>query len=194
MRHDLVLEGAAFRLRPVGDADAAFIVGLRNDAALNRYLHPSAATIDEQLAWLASYYERRGDYYFVIERMAGNRAEGLIALYDIDEKNGSGYMGRWVIGKGSLAAIESAWLVYRVGFEMLDLKYIYTRTVAENEAVVSFHDSCNIVDRRVLPGYFHFGGRTYDAIEHRIYRAAWTSVSKEMEVSSKRLANRLLRC
>lgn len=192
MRHDFVLDGAVFRLRPVCDADAAFMLGLRNDAELQRYLHPGAKTVDEQIEWLAEYYDRNGDYCFVIERMVKNSMEGMIALYDIDENNRSGYMGRWVIKKGSLAAIESAWLVYCFGFEILKLEFIYTRTVADNAAVVSFHDSCNIADRRVLPEYFHFCGRKYDAIEHRIYRADWASISQQMEMSSKRLANRLL--
>ena len=39
MRHDVELDGVAFRLRPITSDDAAFIVALRNDARLSRFLH-----------------------------------------------------------------------------------------------------------------------------------------------------------
>ena len=68
MRHNLSIEGYAFRLRPIVDTDAAFVVALRSNPELNRYLHAGANRLKDQLAWLAQYYEREGAYYFVIER------------------------------------------------------------------------------------------------------------------------------
>ena len=58
MRHDLSLEGSAFRLRPVSDADARLVVELRNNEALNSYLHATPPGLESQLAWLARYYDR----------------------------------------------------------------------------------------------------------------------------------------
>src|ERR1039457_4516855 len=48
-------------------------------------------------------------------------------------------MGRWILRRGSLAAAESALLVYTIAFEDLALDRVYCRTVSANRAVVSFH-------------------------------------------------------
>ena len=170
------MEGYAFRLRPITDADAGLVVELRSDPELNRYLHASSNRIEDQLAWLASYYAREGDYYFVIERRSNSMPEGVIALYDIDAAINSGEWGRWILKPGSLAAVESAYLIYRTAFELLGLGSVYCRTVADNGKVVSFHDSCGITDRRLLPQHFELGGRRYDAVEHRVDKTSWISI------------------
>lgn len=181
MRHDLTIIGSAFRLRPIGDADAFLILELRCNPYLNRYLHATSSTLEDQLAWLASYYERPGDYYFVIERKETGRPEGVISVYDIDPNAACGEWGRWILKPGSLAAVESAWLIYRCAFEQLGLESIYCRTVASNAAVVSFHDSCGIDNRRLLPGHFKLDGHRVDAVEHQVDRQSWVEIGPRME-------------
>lgn len=194
MQHDHVLAGAAFRLRPIREDDAAFILALRRNPALSRYLHATPPGEDAQRAWLARYYERAGDYYFVIEQLRSGEPEGLISLYDIDlEERGAGEWGRWILRPSSLAAIESAWLIYRFAFDDLDLRCVYCRTVADNAAVVSFHDSCGIAERRVLPGHFHFDDRQVDAVEHRVDRAAWQALGPRLEALARLAARRVAR-
>ncbi|HEX5647363.1 MAG TPA: hypothetical protein VFX56_10365, partial [Nitrospira sp.] len=61
----MCLEGYAFRLRPVTDQDAGFVVELRNTPGLNQYLHAGATGVEEQLAWQARYYDRTDSYYFM---------------------------------------------------------------------------------------------------------------------------------
>ncbi len=58
VRHDITVEGHAFRLRPIGDPDAALVVQLRNDTKLNRYLHAGAPDVPAQLKWFSQYYLR----------------------------------------------------------------------------------------------------------------------------------------
>lgn len=193
MRHDLTLGGHAFRLRPVTEEDAGRIVELRGDPELNRYLHAGATRIDDQLAWLARYYQRPDDYYFAIERCVDDRFEGLVAIYNVDPGGKNGEWGRWILRRGSLAAVESAWLIYRVSFDLLELEYVYCRTVADNAEVVSFHDSCGIATRQRLPGHFSLGGQSRDAIEHRIDRDAWatggTRLDKLARLTARRIAH-----
>jgi RimJ/RimL family protein N-acetyltransferase len=193
MRHELSFEGPAFRIRPVLHADAAFIVALRNDPSLSRFIHGGAVNVEQQQQWLARYDERPGDYYFVIERRAGAAPEGLIALYDLDDAARRAEWGRWILQPRSLAAVESAWLVYRCAFERLGLDEVYCRTVADNTAVVSFHDSCGLSDRRLLPGQFHFGERVVDAVEHRLPRSGWPAVSEHLHRIASLTARRLNR-
>jgi RimJ/RimL family protein N-acetyltransferase len=195
MQHNLTMEGYAFRLRPVDNDDAAFIVELRSNPALNRFLHASSTCVKDQLAWLATYYERGGDYYFVVERKDNGQSEGLISIYDIDPRECSGYWGRWILRPGSLAAVESVWLIFRVAFELLELDSIYSRTVAENKKVVSFHDSYSLgrAERKLLPLYFKLGERGLDGIEHRISQSVWFDISPRLERLAKMLARKIAR-
>ncbi len=193
MRHDVVVEGHAFRLRPIADADAPFVLQLRTDPALNRYVHAVSGQLEDQLRWLASYYERPGDYYFVVERRDDGAAEGVVAVYDVDPATQTAEWGRWILRPGSLAAIESAWLTYRCALDVLKLSSVCCRTVANNASVVSFHDSCGIADRRLLPARFHLGGEALDAIEHRVAQADWPALSAKLEPLARMTARRAAR-
>jgi RimJ/RimL family protein N-acetyltransferase len=193
MRHDLTLAGPAFRLRPIADADASLVLELRGNPDLNRYLHATSQSLDDQLAWFSRYYERQGDYYFVVERRDSGAAEGVISVYDIDNQSACGEWGRWILKPGSLAAVESAWLIYRCAFERLSLKRLFCRTLAKNIPVVSFHDSCGISDRRPLPGHFDLGGKKVDAVEHQVDSKAWAEISPRLENLAHLTARRLQR-
>lgn len=191
MRHELSLRGEAFGLRPVADADAGFIVALRSDPELGRYLHATSTRVEDQLAWLAGYYERAGDYYFVIERLGSGEREGLISVYDVAD--GQAEWGRWLLRPGSLAAVESAALIYRCAFDVLGLDAVCCRTLAANERVVSFHDSCGLTERRLLPAYVSQHGQDWDAVEHRLTRAAWPAVDARLGQLARLTARRLQR-
>jgi RimJ/RimL family protein N-acetyltransferase len=193
MRHDLNVEGLSFRLRPITDADAPLVLELRSDAKRNRYLHPIPPHLDDQLAWFARYYERPGDYYFVVERLDSGAAEGVISLYDVDPQAKSGEWGRWILKPGSLAAVESAWLIYRCAFEQLGLQRVFSRTVAENVSVVSFHDSCGITAKRLLPGHFKLGGKVVDAVEHEVTRETWIAINPRLQKLAELAAHKVRR-
>lgn len=181
MRHNIWLEGYAYRLRPINDDDAEFVIDLRSNPKLNRYLHASSNKLEDQLAWFTQYYNRSDDYYFLLERQDNGVREGMIAIYEIDAINKIGEWGRWVLKPSSLAAVESVWLIYWVAFEIIKLKSVYCRTVAENTKVVSFHDSCGIVECQLLPNYFDINGRRMDAIEHRVNSDTWTRIRPRLE-------------
>ena len=181
MRHDICIDGSVYRLRPVTDGDAVQILELRSNPELNHFLHATSGIIDDQLAWLANYYQRADDYYFVIERRSDGRSEGVIALYNIDWSTKAGEWGRWIIRSGSLAAIESAYLIYCVAFERFGLESVYCRTVAGNVKVVSFHDSCGIVNRKILPNHFDLAGGKHDAVEHCVDCAFWLDLRLRLE-------------
>lgn len=193
MRHNLTLDGIAFRLRPIADTDASLIVDLRNDATRSQYLHPVSDRLSDQLAWLADYYQRPGDYYFAIERLDSKEVEGFISVYDIDFQAACGEWGRWVVKPGSLAAIESAWLIYRCAFEQLALERVWSRTVADNSRAVSFHDSCGIVDRRLLAKHFTLGDTIVDAIEHQVTSTTWRQIAPRLQCMAEATAQIVVR-
>ncbi|HWD36917.1 MAG TPA: GNAT family N-acetyltransferase, partial [Casimicrobiaceae bacterium] len=125
MRHDIRREGPAFRLRPVADDDAAYIVDLR--ARAGSYINRGATTVAQQRDWLARYYEREGDVYFVVEARRDGGREGLVGIYEV--RDGIAEWGRFVLEPGSVAAVEAALLVYAVAFDDLALERICCRTL-----------------------------------------------------------------
>lgn len=185
MRHDLTASGAAIRLRPVSDRDASMIVTLRSDAERARFLHPSAGGVGAQLDWLAEYYERPGDYYFVVERLRDSEPEGLIGLYGIAGDEGE--FGRWILRRGSLAAPASALLLYGVAFDNLELDRVFARTVADNASVVAFHDRCG-ARRTGRTVSFDLASGHLSAVEHEVTRAAWPAVRATLEPFAQQAA------
>jgi RimJ/RimL family protein N-acetyltransferase len=181
LRHDLTSDGYAFRLRPVREEDTDFILGLRTDQQLNRFIHATSSDAAAHLAWLSAYYERPGDFYFIVERRDTQEPQGTISLYGIDEVSRSAEWGRWVMKTGSLGAVESAWLLYRLGFEYFSLDTIFSRTIRDNTKVVSFHDSCGCFQR----GTTRIGAEEF--IEHELTRSDWLVVGPELERKARRI-------
>jgi RimJ/RimL family protein N-acetyltransferase len=181
MDHDLVLDGWSYRLRPVTVGDAGFIHALRSGER-GRFLHAQQGDVADQVRWTEAYLRRPGDYYFVVEDVADATPEGTVAIYDV--QGTSAEWGRWVLRDGSLAAIESALLVYRCGFDILGLDELYCRTMAANQAVVSFHTSFGLVTA---------GDELVDGIPHvrqHLTAAQWPPCRDRAAALARRLAER----
>lgn len=193
MRHNLEIDGSAFRLRPVGLEDAAFIVGLRSDPERGRYLHRGAADTPSQEQWLRTYFKTPGDCYFIVEHRSTGAREGTAGIYNLNALRRDAEWGRWILRRGSLAALESACLIYRLGFETLGLDCLYCRTISENASALAFHDSFGVERVRHLPRYFqrdgrHPDARPLDAIEGRLTRARWLALRASVESKAARAA------
>lgn len=188
MRHNIQLTGVRYRLRPVTVEDAPFIVALRTDPLQNRFLNEISPRIEDQVAWIESYSERSGDYYFIIDEPSSGEAHGAVGLYEMAEDASEALFGRWIIKRRSMAALESAWLVYEAGFSLLGLRSIYTLVLAQNLPVISFHD--NFGARRVaqLEGRYTVRGELHDAVEHRITRVEWPAIRARHYSTIARLA------
>lgn len=192
MRHDVCEEGEAFRLRPVGLDDAAFIARLRSDPSLSQFIHATSPDPQLQVRWLEQYSHRPGDYYFIVERRVRleglETREGTVGIYDVNDAVGAAEWGRWVLRSGSLAAIESAVLVYRTGFERLGLNLMYCRTIADNRQVVQFHESFGLEYHTALPAKAEIGGQSFDLVEQRMTRAKWETLRPDLERRAARIA------
>ncbi|HEY4361778.1 MAG TPA: GNAT family N-acetyltransferase [Bryobacteraceae bacterium] len=188
MRHSLTVEGHAFRLRPVELSDAGFIVELRTDPLRNRYIHRGAVDVRAQEDWLEEYFQRPGDYYFVIENRSTREREGTVGIYDLDLEARAAEWGRWIVRSGSLAALESACLVYSAAFDVLDLDSVYCRTILENKPALAFQDSFGVERTRLLPRYFERNGRWMDAVEGRLTRARWMAMRENTMAKAARAA------
>ena len=86
MEHSIRVTCARYRLRPVTLGDAAFIVELRSDPQLNRYLHEISPRVEDQVAWLERYFARPDDYYFIVEDADSGERHGAIGIYEIETR------------------------------------------------------------------------------------------------------------
>jgi RimJ/RimL family protein N-acetyltransferase len=188
LRHNIVIEGYAFRLRPVTLDDARFILDLRTDPTRNSYIHATPNDTGLQRAWIERYFDREGDYYFVIEALGTNKPEGTIGVYDIDSARQCGEWGRWIVGAQSAAGLESALLIHEAAFTNLGLEMVYARTAVVNTKVITFHDSLGLERHAVLPGFLNLQENQVDAIEHRISKEGWLKIKPGLESKVARMS------
>jgi RimJ/RimL family protein N-acetyltransferase len=186
VRHDLVLDGPGFRLRPVELTDAQSILELRRDPSRSRFIHETDSSVEAQVKWLEAYLERDGDYYWAVERLADGSLEGFVGIYDVEGDVAE--WGRWVLRRGSLAAPASAWLVHQAGFTRLHLASLLTRTLAENAAVVAFHARYGAETVRMLPRHARIGGVDHDAVEARMTPSLWAASGPRLHAMAERAA------
>lgn len=76
-------------LRFVNEADSKFILKLRTNTALNRFISYTNPDIIAQIKWIQEYKIRKKaglEYYFIVHDLVGNMY-GTIGLYNFDEKS-----------------------------------------------------------------------------------------------------------
>ena len=129
-----------FRLVEIEDSE--FILQLRLDHNLNRYLSCVGLDIGEQQKWIENYKVRENlgkEFYYIICNRSNNERIGTVRIYEIKEFSFS--WGSWILNNKKLAtsAIESACLVYDIGFNQLGLRESVFKVDKRNTGVQNFH-------------------------------------------------------
>jgi RimJ/RimL family protein N-acetyltransferase len=115
--------------------DAAFIVWLRRLEHVVGKVCDTPPEVGRQEAWLADYFKREGDYYFLIETAAGIPV-GTIGLYN---HAGTGAeAGRLIVRPGVRAAVTAAMLTMDLAFQRLQLNEVRVTGVSTNRTILSF--------------------------------------------------------
>jgi len=143
----MVLESKSIRLRFVEETDAEFILKLRLDQKYNQYLSAVAPSLNSQIDWIRRYKEDQASskqFYFVIERLDGVPC-GTVRVYDLKED--SFCWGSWILNedKTRYSALESAFLVYKFGFEELGYSKSHFDVMKGNGKVISFHEKMGAI-------------------------------------------------
>ena len=137
MKHNVILEGWNCRLRPVRLDDSEFIVRVRNQDFAKGFIHDTDPSVEKQNEWTKRYFERGGDYYWIVENICENRPVGTYGLYDI--VGDLGMPGRIVLvpDSGIVLAVLPI-LVREFAFERLGLKRLVGDVVPSNKKVIKF--------------------------------------------------------
>lgn len=125
------LDRYGLHVRLVREGDAEFIVRLRTDVRLGRYIHATANDVEKQREWIKEYQKREAagkEYYFIFETSAGNPL-GVYRLYEITEESFTS--GSWIflpnapLGASMVAFIiarEIAWEIVPNSKNLYDIK------------------------------------------------------------------------
>jgi RimJ/RimL family protein N-acetyltransferase len=161
---------------------------LRTNPNRNAFIHSTRSDLDLQRRWIEEYFERAGDYYFVIESKIAMQPQGTLGIYAVDAAQRCGEWGRWIIQEDSMAALESAVLTFRLAFDVLGLSMVYAHTAVANFGVVRFHDAFGLDRHAILPGFLDLAGGPADAVEHRMTREHWAGLRTALEGKAARIA------
>jgi RimJ/RimL family protein N-acetyltransferase len=132
------INGHLINIRSVLVDDAPFIVGIRNNNKLNKFINPVDKSIELQRCWIEEQNKRANDYYFIIEDKS-KVPLGTISLYKILDDQGE--WGRWVSVGNPIQNIESAILIHDFAFINLKLNLVYSKVIDENVHVLNFNKS-----------------------------------------------------
>jgi RimJ/RimL family protein N-acetyltransferase len=177
MKHAVVLDGFGVRIRPVTEADASYIVQLRTQPRVLGTVGDTSSDIEVQKQWIERYFDRDGDYYFIVE-VAG-RPVGTISLYDIADS--SAEWGRWIIEEGVPAALPSAILIHDLAFGQLALHELRGRVVPSNKRVISFHRRFGAENAGIQKNGACIRGEPIDLVCFRMQQQNWPRVRKQLE-------------
>ena len=132
------ISGKYINLRTAEISDADFILSLRLNKQLSRYLKSTDPSIEKQKLWIEKKQKQQNDYHMIIELKDGTKI-GVIAVYDI--KDGIFEWGRWIIAPNSpiYVALESCYLAYDFAFNVLGLKATKSKIRKNNKSVLRFH-------------------------------------------------------
>ena len=131
-------------LKLVEESDAEFILELRKNPELNKYIHSTDISVEEQQAWIRKYKEKEKDgkeFYFRIDTKEGEPL-GFVRVYNIDYDKGNFTWGSWIMKPDhpKYAAIESAIIIYEFAFDYLKMNRAIYDVRLENKGVLHFHD------------------------------------------------------
>ena len=172
MHHSITHENFCVRLRPVRLDDASFIVWLRNLEHAKGRVGDSAQDIASQQKWLHAYFERDGDYYFIVETGCGIPV-GTYGIYKLP--GGQWESGRWIIRPGVPAAIPSIVLGFQVAFEQLGLSTLKACTVSTNQHVLTLNRKLGFQATGGMPTQI-IEGKPAQLLEFALHASDWSKI------------------
>lgn len=128
--------GKHLKLRLVETEDAQFILDLRNNDNLNKYLSRTDSNLENQKKWIENYKIReieKKEFYFIIEDNLTN-PYGTIRIYNINEEKKEFEWGSWILKENRprnfsyFSIIES----FNFAFEQLSLEKALIEVYKEN--------------------------------------------------------------
>lgn len=152
-------------------SDAEFILSLRQNEGLNRFVSQVSSDLTKQQDWLRNYKKResvRSEFYFIIRDLEMNPL-GTVRVYDF--QSGSFCWGSWMVSPESprKTAIESALCVYEFAFYQLGFKQSHFDVRNKNEKVIKFHKRMGAkeINSDDLDTFFIYKKEYYESVREK---------------------------
>jgi RimJ/RimL family protein N-acetyltransferase len=134
-------EKYGLKFRTVDATDAEFIIELRSDPALSKFLSPTKPDLNQQKNWIEKYKEREArneEAYFISIGDNGERL-GLNRLYHYEEDSFT--VGSWLYKRGLEMSIPilGDFAAREYGFEALGFSYCKFDVRKANQQVLKYH-------------------------------------------------------
>lgn len=127
-------------LRLVEEKDAEFILSLRTNTSLNRYISTTSDNLNDQIDWIRNYkiMELAGlEFYFIAEDLDGKKY-GTIRLYDF--KKNSFEIGSWLFLPNSPLgmAVKAHFIGMETGYNYLHADFCRLEIRKKNISVLRY--------------------------------------------------------
>lgn len=181
---DFEMDKYGLHVRFVNEDDAEFILKLRTDPELSKFIHNTEYNVENQKEWIRNYKirENKGSEYYFIFYFNG-KPVGLNRIYAIKE-DGSFTTGSWIFAKDAPieASVASAIIVREIAFDVLDMLF-------ENA-----FDGCHVDNKKVLRFNKMLGLRITGEIQDEKGKYYTQSLDKEDFLMNKAKILHLINC
>ena len=117
---DYTLKGTSVNLRSVNESDAEFILNVRNDPKVSKYLPPLNISLDQQRQWITKQRADKDSYYFLLETPRGEPI-GTLGVYNIIDNHAES--GRSCCIGEPYQSVEASTLLTDFVYKTLNLDY-----------------------------------------------------------------------
>ena len=136
------LSGQFVDLRMATEADAEFIIQLRQREEVVKYMHSVGTSIENQVQWIKDHQLIDGDIYFLIWSKGGRRI-GTVSLYN--KRNDRCEIGRLASIGNAAENVEAFLLAFDYAFNELKYNYLDGTVAPDNISMKSLANKFGIV-------------------------------------------------
>lgn len=175
----MVLKGTLATLRPITLDDAEITFNWRqSDRA--KMLQRGAQTVEQQSAWIASKLAMP-ELNFIIEYL--DRAVGMIALHDINQRHKSVQLGRLLIGEEQWVgkapvAFEAEMMLCDYAFDVMKLHKIYGDVMEDNHGMLKTRMYLGYKQDGILRHHYIYDGEYKNTVAVSILEDEYRSVCR----------------
>lgn len=137
------LDRYGLHVRLVREEDAEFILRLRTDEKLARYLHATDDNVEKQVEWIKQYKIREAageDYYFIYDKDGQNI--GVNRIYDINYDQEQVTAGSWICKAEGMISIYTIIILRDIMFDIMGAKCDCFDVRKGNKKVQRLHEMC----------------------------------------------------
>jgi RimJ/RimL family protein N-acetyltransferase len=144
------MENKEIFLKLVNEHDAEFILKLRMNNDLSKYLSATDSSIENQIKWIKEYKKRekkKKEFYFVVYDKKSKQKVGVVRLYNIDYETKILTFGSFIMDEihPHYAALDTMILVMEYSFENLGMKKVILDVRIKNDHAKHFYQRFGFV-------------------------------------------------